>query len=95
MDSWFQEISNNGETRVIIMLIGNKCDLPNREVPYNTAMEYAKSKNFGFLEVSAKTGQNIKSSFNCLIREIYKNQSIEEEGGKKGTGKNVKLDGSP
>jgi GTPase SAR1 family protein len=56
VDSWFQEISNNGETRVIIMLIGNKCDLPNREVPYNTAMEYAKSKNFGFLEVSAKTG---------------------------------------
>ena len=50
------------------MLIGNKCDLPNREVPYNTAMEYAKSKNFGFLEVSAKTGLNIKASFNCLVR---------------------------
>lgn len=68
IDLWFKEISNNVETRVIIMLIGNKCDLPNREVPYNTAMEYAKSKNFGFLEVSAKTGQNIKSTFNCLIR---------------------------
>ena len=56
VDSWFSEISNNVDTRVIIMLIGNKCDLPNREVPYNTAMDYAKSKNFGFLEVSAKTG---------------------------------------
>ena len=56
VDAWFQEISNNVDTRVIIMLIGNKCDLPNREVPYNTAMEYAKSRNFGFLEVSAKTG---------------------------------------
>jgi len=61
------------------MLIGNKCDLPNREVSYNVAMEYAKSKNFGYLEVSAKTGLNIKSSFNCLVREIYKNQNMEEE----------------
>jgi hypothetical protein len=50
------------------MLLGNKCDLPEREVPYNAAMEYARSKNFGFLEVSAKTGMNIKSSFNCLVR---------------------------
>ena len=79
IDSWFQEISNNVDSRVIIMLIGNKCDLPNREVPYNVAMEYAKSKNFGYLEVSAKTGLNIKSSFNCLVREIYKNQNLEEE----------------
>ena len=65
------------------MLLGNKCDLPDREVPYNTAMEYARSRNFGFLEVSAKSGMNIKSSFNCLVRgkincynfflEIYRN----------------------
>ena len=50
------------------MLLGNKCDLPDREVPYNVAMEYARSKNFGFLEVSAKTGMNIKSAFTCLVR---------------------------
>ncbi len=68
IESWFQEISNNVDTRVIVMLLGNKCDLPNREVPYNTAMEYARNRNFGYLEVSAKTGLNIKSSFNCLIR---------------------------
>ena len=64
------------------MLLGNKCDLPDREVPYNVAMEYARSKNFGFLEVSAKTGTNIKSAFSCLVRginfcltckEIYRN----------------------
>jgi GTPase SAR1 family protein len=68
IESWFQEISNNVDTRVIIMLLGNKCDLPNREVTYNQAMEYARSRNFGFLEVSAKTGFNIKSSFHCLVR---------------------------
>ena len=50
------------------MLLGNKCDLPEREVPYNVAMEFARSKNFGFLEVSAKAGTNIKSAFTCLVR---------------------------
>lgn len=64
------------------MLMGNKCDLPNREVPYNMAMEYARSRNFGFLEVSAKAGTNIKNSFYCLVREIYKNQTNPEDGSK-------------
>jgi len=50
------------------MLIGNKCDLPEREVPYNTAMEYARSRQFGFLEVSAKTGSNIRGAFTSLLR---------------------------
>jgi Ras-related protein Rab-2A len=68
LKSWFDDIVNNIDTRVIIMLIGNKCDLPNREVSYNMAMDYARHNNFGFLEVSAKTGTNVNSSFNCLVR---------------------------
>lgn len=50
------------------MMLGNKCDLPHREVSYNVAMEYARKQNFGFLEVSAKSGTNIKNAFNCLVR---------------------------
>lgn len=77
-------------SRVIVMVLGNKCDLPNREVSYNEGMEYARQRNFGFLEVSAKTGTNIKNSFYCLVRgkqlylpilqylEIYKAQMREQ-----------------
>lgn len=68
LEDWYSQLSNNIDSRVIIMLLGNKCDLPNREVPYNVAMEYARNRNFGFLEVSAKTGTNIKNSFYCLVR---------------------------
>jgi hypothetical protein len=50
------------------MLLGNKADLPNREVPYNDAMEYARSRNFGYLEVSAKSGTNIRNCFICLVK---------------------------
>lgn len=87
LDTWFEQISLNADQRVIIMVLGNKCDEKNREVTYNEGMEYAKSKNFGFLETSAKTGYNVDNAFNCLVRgkinitfvEIYKNQSLEEE----------------
>jgi len=67
-DGWFEQMSQTVDSRILIMLLGNKCDLPNREVPYNMAMEYARKRNFGFLEVSAKSGANIKNAFNCLVR---------------------------
>jgi GTPase SAR1 family protein len=65
------------------MLVGNKCDLPNRAVPYNVAMEFARTRNMGYLEVSAKTGANILNSFNCLIRGNilkynYSNRDIQK-----------------
>ena len=50
------------------MLVGNKCDLPNRAISYNVAMEFARARNMGYLVVSAKTGANIFNAFNCLIR---------------------------
>ena len=69
VDEWYQQISSNIDgARVIVMLLGNKSDLPNREVSYNEGMEYARSRNFGFMEVSAKTGMNIRNSFYCLVR---------------------------
>jgi len=89
LDTWFQQISNNIDSRVIIMMLGNKCDLVSREVSYNEAMEYARAKNMGYLEVSAKTGANIRNSFTCLVRgnlsyvnyflETYKNTGFYEE----------------
>jgi len=39
-----------------VTLIGNKCDLPNREVETEEAEKYAKENGFNYLEVSAKTG---------------------------------------
>ena len=51
-------------------MLGNKSDLPEREVPYNVAMEFARTRNFGYLEVSAKTGMCIQASFNLLVKCI-------------------------
>ncbi len=58
------------------MLLGNKCDMPTREVSFNEGMQFARERNFGFLEVSAKTGTNIRSSFYCLVRGKYSLEKI-------------------
>ena len=68
LEGWFDNMAQYVESKVIVMLLGNKCDLPCREVPYNLAMEYARTRNLGYLEVSAKSGVNIKNAFNCLVR---------------------------
>lgn len=53
------------------MLLGNKSDLPNKEVTSEEGLEYAKSNGFGFLEVSAKSDINIEAAFKSLISNIY------------------------
>jgi len=72
LDKWYEQILKNTDTKVIIMLLGNKKDKNTREVPYNVAMQYAIERNFGFIEVSAKTGSGVKEAFNRLVSEIFK-----------------------
>ena len=72
IDKWYKQILKNTDTKVIIMLIGNKKDKENREVPYNTAAKYAMEHNFGLIEVSAKLGHGVKEAFNRLIAEVYR-----------------------
>lgn len=54
------------------MLVGNKRDRRDRVITYNTAMEFAKKRNFGYVEVSAKSGLGIKMCFERMVLEIYK-----------------------
>ena len=60
------------------MLLGNKKDKENREVPYNVGMQYAMSHNMGFMEVSAKQGIGILAAFKCLVNQIYRMILIEQ-----------------
>lgn len=61
----------NTDNRVIAMLVGNKKDKVQREVPYKMAAEYARKNNFGLMEISAKTGSGVKEAFNRLIIEVF------------------------
>ena len=53
-----------------MILVGNKVDLPRREVDNKDASDYAKVKNMPYIETSAKTRQGVDDAFYSLVREI-------------------------
>ena len=58
--------------RVPMVLVGNKTDLPNREVNFNEGNHLAARLGCPFIETSAKTGMNVEEVFAQIIREIRK-----------------------
>ena len=57
----------------LIYLIGNKIDLnEQREVKKEEAIEFAKSKNLRFFEISCKTDEGIKEFFDDLVHKLIK-----------------------
>ncbi|XP_065198606.1 GTPase KRas isoform X2 [Sycon ciliatum] len=57
---------------VPMILVGNKCDLPKREVDTKTSVGVAKNYMIPFIETSAKTRQGVDDAFYNLVREIRK-----------------------
>jgi len=90
---WLEELRQNAEPNIIIMLVGNKVDLTEkdptaRQVYYDNAVDFAKQHKLMFKEASAVTNLNVKPIFEQLAQEVYnqaaKNTSKaskEERGG--------------
>ena len=61
------------------ILVGNKTDKIDRlgrVVTEEEGKKLAKDYNMHFFETSAKTDQNVTEAFDCLIKEIMKEQGI-------------------
>ena len=53
LEGWAKQLEN-ADSRVVVILIGNKVDLPNKVITSEMGSEYARQHGWGFLEVSAK-----------------------------------------
>ncbi len=63
--NWIDEVrSNIGE--IPMVLVGNKSDLPGREVPREECESFSKKFNMYYLESSAKTGDGVTDCFGVL-----------------------------
>ena len=79
---WMQELKENAEPNVVIMLVGNKMDLAeknpaNRKVFKEQAMALAKQEGLMFMETSAMADVNVRDAFELLVQEIYNVKSRE------------------
>ncbi|AAQ15670.1 small GTP-binding protein RAB6, putative [Trypanosoma equiperdum] len=68
---WIDEVRAARGDDVIIALVGNKCDVQEkREVSADEAQKRADENRLIFVEVSAKTGTNVKSLFRKVAEAI-------------------------
>ena len=87
---------------VPMVLVGNKCDLPTRNIDMTQAKEASKMFGIPFVETSAKTRMGVDDAFYTLVREIRKDVSdviavtmisLELAGGGVGMGRGRVLGG--
>lgn len=71
---WHREMCDHVRPhRVLFILVGNKSDKDEgRVVSREEAEVLARQLGLPYVEVSAKTGQNVSSAFELLARCIYK-----------------------
>ena len=67
-----KELKENADENIIVMLIGNKCDLADqREVKIDDAAKFAQENNLAFMETSAALAINVDEAFQRLITGIF------------------------
>ncbi|KAF7804115.1 transcription factor bHLH130-like [Senna tora] len=73
MARWLEELRGHADKNIVIMLIGNKCDLGSlRAVPTEDAQEFAQRENLFFMETSALESTNVETAFITILTEIYR-----------------------
>jgi GTPase SAR1 family protein len=73
VEYWHEQIKLSSNDDIVIYLLGNKKDLQNNRVVDNSrGVEKAKQQKMNdFVEVSAKTKENLTPTFKKFYMEIY------------------------
>ena len=69
--NWLKEINENFLSPAIV-LFGNKCDLTDRQVTVEEAVDFAKKNNIIYFETSAKNKININEGIEKIANDAYK-----------------------
>ncbi|KAG2222045.1 hypothetical protein INT45_003690 [Circinella minor] len=67
--NWLRDIEKYASDDVCKLLIGNKCDMNEREVTKAEGQEFADSLGIPFLETSAKEAANVDGAFLKMVQE--------------------------
>lgn len=74
LSKWVTELREHALSNVIIMLVGNKCDLKHlREVKSDEGKSFAEKHGLYFIETSALDSTNVDFAFQNVVTEIYHN----------------------
>jgi len=74
VENWLKQIQIHASADVNVVLIGNKCDLTERDVTTVEGQQLAQKHNLQFFETSAKEGTNVNEVFYHLAKVIKTKQ---------------------
>ncbi|XP_055372171.1 ras-related protein Rab-30 [Condylostylus longicornis] len=63
LPEWLREIQEYASCKVLQILVGNKTDRDDREIPTRIGEEFAKQHDMYFMETSAKEADNVERLF--------------------------------
>eukprot|EP01062_Namystynia_karyoxenos_P065822 TRINITY_DN5986_c0_g1_i1.p1 TRINITY_DN5986_c0_g1~~TRINITY_DN5986_c0_g1_i1.p1 ORF type:complete len:327 (+),score=79.21 TRINITY_DN5986_c0_g1_i1:70-981(+) len=71
VEMWLEKVVQYGPEHVSQIIIGNKTDLSDRrEVPYETAKEYADSVGVPYIECSARANRNVEQVLRTVVTSL-------------------------
>ena len=79
VEGWLSELRQHSDGDMVVVLIGNKCDLANqRSISTDEARAYAEKHNMAFIETSAYDRTGIDEAFTMVLKQIYELNSSNQ-----------------
>jgi len=76
---WLDDLRDQSENAQVV-LVGNKTDLPYRQIERSEGLTFAQKYSLNYMETSAKSGNNVNKAFQILLTDIHKMALRETEG---------------
>jgi hypothetical protein len=72
VEHWLKELRDHANANIVVMLVGNKCDLSHlRAVEMDEATAFSEQNNLAFIETSALDGTGVETAFQHIVTAIY------------------------
>ncbi|CAH0719272.1 unnamed protein product, partial [Brenthis ino] len=78
LPDWLREIEEYANNKVLRILVGNKTDREDREIPRHIGDDFAQRHGMYFLETSAKEAENVERLFMEIAVELMEQAKCKE-----------------